>query len=182
VQHQAESTAFSSSMISRYPVRPRGSKPPAGTQNRGLGGGSSSLLTPDINLLRSRGRSASTSSRLQVDRTRPSSACSSAAVGDIGRARSPLGTFETSASQGQTGIGHGGSIRCSPELSDDSLEEPISAGVRRQRTYSDAGLGDPTVLTPSRAKRLKMYAKKVAEENNVPERGLFDFIDVSCFA
>lgn len=182
MQHQAESTAFSSSMISRYPVRPRGSKPLAGTQNRGLGGGSSSLLTPDINLLRSRGRSASTSGRLRVDRTRPSSACGSAAAGDIGRARSPLGTFETSASQGQTGIGHGGSIRRSPELSDDSLEEPISAGVCRQRTYSDAGLGDPTVLTPSRAKRLKTYAKKVAEENDVPERGLFDFIDVSRFA
>ncbi|KAG2134888.1 uncharacterized protein EDB93DRAFT_1254391 [Suillus bovinus] len=110
---------------------------------------------------------------------RPSSACGSAAAGDIGRARSPLGTFKTSASQGQTGIGHCGSIRRSPELSDDSLEEPISAGVRRQRTYSDAGLGDPTVLTPSRAKRLKTYAKKVAEENDVPERGLFDFIDTS---
>ncbi|KAG2134889.1 uncharacterized protein EDB93DRAFT_1254395 [Suillus bovinus] len=39
VQHQAESTAFSSSMISRYPVHPRGSKPLAGTQNRGLVGG-----------------------------------------------------------------------------------------------------------------------------------------------
>jgi hypothetical protein len=67
-------------------------------------------------------------------------------------------------------------------LSDDSLEEPISAGIRCQRTYFNAGLGDPTVLTPSRAKRLKTYAKKVAKENDVPERGLYDFIDVSYFA
>ncbi|OJA16731.1 hypothetical protein AZE42_12852 [Rhizopogon vesiculosus] len=65
----------------------------------------------------------------------------------------------------------------SPGSSDGSLEEPVSAGVHRQRTDSGAGLGDPTMLTPSRTKRLKMYARKVAEENDVPEQGLFDFVD-----
>ncbi|KAG2143512.1 uncharacterized protein EDB93DRAFT_1241410 [Suillus bovinus] len=68
-------------------------------------------------------------------------------------------------------------IHSSYRQSTDTHPANARAGVRRQRTYSDAGLGDPTVLTPSRAKRLKTYAKKVAEENDVPERGLFDFID-----
>ncbi|KAG2357835.1 hypothetical protein BDR07DRAFT_1379827 [Suillus spraguei] len=164
-------------MISCYPVHPRGSKLSASTQNRGLG--NSTLLTPDINSSRSRGRSISSSGRIQLQVggiKRPPSACSSAG-GDIGQARSLLGTVATSVSQSQTAVELGGSVQCSPGLSDSSLEESISAGVRHQRTYSGAGLGDPTMLTPSHTKRLKIYAKKVAEENDVPEQGLFNFID-----
>ncbi|OAX31578.1 hypothetical protein K503DRAFT_812023 [Rhizopogon vinicolor AM-OR11-026] len=82
----------------------------------------------------------------------------------------------------QTAVGLGGSmprsaIPHSTESSDGSLEEPVSAGVHHQRTDSNAGLGDPTMLTPSCTKQLKIYAKKVAEENDVLEQGLFDFVD-----
>lgn len=55
------------------------------------------------------------------------------------------------------------------------LNEPISAGVRWCR---DSRTSDPIKLTPQRTKHLKMYAKKLCEDNNVPTGEVMCFIDV----
>ncbi|KIK36596.1 hypothetical protein CY34DRAFT_16277 [Suillus luteus UH-Slu-Lm8-n1] len=58
----------------------------------------------------------------------------------------------------------------------DSLDEPISAGMRRRRS-SSADHSNPFLLTPRVSKRLKVYATRVAEETGVSEKPLHDFID-----
>ncbi|KAG1873406.1 hypothetical protein C8R48DRAFT_769841 [Suillus tomentosus] len=58
-----------------------------------------------------------------------------------------------------------------------SLDEPISAGIRRRRDSGPSNHGDPTKLTPQRMKRLKMHAKKACEENEVPQDEVMTFID-----
>lgn len=143
------------------------------------------MLTPDINLLWPRGRSISTSSGSQLGRTRAPSACGSQAMGNITRARSPLGMFSVdsmSLSHSLTAVGNSVTHSAVPRSpsSSDSINEPITAGIRRQRTDSAADQDDPTILTPSHTKRLKVYAKKVAEESDISEKDLYDFIDVSC--
>jgi hypothetical protein len=60
----------------------------------------------------------------------------------------------------------------------DSLDEPISAGMHRQRS-SSTDCNDPSMFTPGLTKRLKLYAMKVAEEKGVDKDHLVDFIDVS---
>jgi hypothetical protein len=59
-----------------------------------------------------------------------------------------------------------------------SLDEPISAGIRRRRDSGPSNHGDPTKLTPQHTKRLKMHAKKACEENEVPQDEVMTFIDV----
>lgn len=61
-----------------------------------------------------------------------------------------------------------------------SINEPITTGISCQRTDSAAGKDDATILAPPRTKQLKVYAKKVTEENDVSAKGLNDFINVSC--
>ncbi|KAG1733175.1 hypothetical protein EDD22DRAFT_960248 [Suillus occidentalis] len=58
-----------------------------------------------------------------------------------------------------------------------SLDEPISAGVRRRRDSGPSTHGVPTKLTPQRTKRLKMHAKKACEENDVLQEEVMTFID-----
>ncbi|KAG2112491.1 hypothetical protein BD769DRAFT_1391922 [Suillus cothurnatus] len=58
-----------------------------------------------------------------------------------------------------------------------SLDEPISAGIRRRRDSGPSNHGDPTKLTPQHTKRLKMHAKKACEENEVPQDEVMTFID-----
>ncbi|KAG2148961.1 hypothetical protein DEU56DRAFT_909254 [Suillus clintonianus] len=103
-------------------------------------------------------------------------------MGNIARARSPLGAFpvdSTSFSHSRTAVGDSVARSTVPysHSSDGSLDEAITAGIRRRRTDSAAGQDDPTILMPSRTKRLKLYVKKMAEENDVSEKSLFDFID-----
>jgi hypothetical protein len=64
-------------------------------------------------------------------------------------------------------------------MSDGSLDEPITAGVRHRWTDSSPVRGDPTVLTPVHTKRLKVYATRVAGDLGVSEEVLHEFIDVS---
>ncbi|KAG1871534.1 hypothetical protein F4604DRAFT_2014517 [Suillus subluteus] len=93
--------------------------------------------------------------------SRPPSVSRSA--GNISRAHLPLSHAITinHASPGQTDVP---SRRfASPN---DSLDEPISAGVRRQRS-SSTDCNDPSMFTPGLTKRLKLYAMKVAEEKGV---------------
>ncbi|KAG1733334.1 uncharacterized protein EDB91DRAFT_1251337 [Suillus paluster] len=103
------------------------------------------------------------------------------AMGNIACARSPLGTFpvdSTSLSHSLTTVGDNMAHSAVPHSpsSGDSINEPITTGIHRQRTYSAAGHDDPTILMPSRMKWLKIYAEKAAE-NDVSEKGLNDFID-----
>ncbi|KAI6021802.1 hypothetical protein BKA83DRAFT_4055361 [Pisolithus microcarpus] len=53
------------------------------------------------------------------------------------------------------------------------LDEPISAGVRRERDDDD----DSSQLDSHRVKRLKLYAKKIAEVNQISEKGLMEFVN-----
>ncbi|KAG2357554.1 hypothetical protein BDR07DRAFT_1490588 [Suillus spraguei] len=62
-------------------------------------------------------------------------------------------------------------------MSDESLDEPIIAGVCRHKADSSPSHGDPTVLTPVRTKRLKVYGLKVAEDLGIGEEELHEFID-----
>ncbi|KAG2121100.1 hypothetical protein DEU56DRAFT_760796 [Suillus clintonianus] len=64
-----------------------------------------------------------------------------------------------------------------PSSPTTSLDEPISAGIRRRRDSGPSNHGDPTKLTPQRTKRLKIYAKKACEENDVPHEEVMTFID-----
>ncbi|KAG1866337.1 hypothetical protein C8R48DRAFT_672095 [Suillus tomentosus] len=66
---------------------------------------------------------------------------------------------------------------CGPS-SDGSFDEPITAGVRRQRVDSGAGQGYPVALTPRSTKHLKVYANQVAEEVGVPVTSLHEFVDM----
>ncbi|KAG1797046.1 uncharacterized protein HD556DRAFT_1441211 [Suillus plorans] len=61
-----------------------------------------------------------------------------------------------------------------PSSPTSSLNEPISAGVRRRR---DSRTSDPIKLTPQCTKHLKMYAKKLCEDNDVPTGEVMCFID-----
>ncbi|KAG1719836.1 hypothetical protein EDB19DRAFT_1918500 [Suillus lakei] len=86
-------------------------------------------------------------------------------------------TRPTSASQSQVA---GGTIHTQGSLRShspaDSLDEPISAGMRRRRS-SSADHSNPFLLTPRVSKRLKVYTTRVAEETGVSEKPLHDFID-----
>lgn len=65
-----------------------------------------------------------------------------------------------------------------------SVDEPISAGVRRSRDVSADDPGnDPTCLSPRRIKRLKVHAKKLADDLQIPGKSLIEFIEMSlsCF-
>ncbi|KAI6017559.1 hypothetical protein BKA83DRAFT_10252 [Pisolithus microcarpus] len=53
------------------------------------------------------------------------------------------------------------------------LDEPISAGVRRERDDDD----DLSQLDSHRVKHLKLYAKKIAEVNQILEKGLMEFVN-----
>ncbi|KAG1750075.1 hypothetical protein EDB19DRAFT_1904327 [Suillus lakei] len=64
-----------------------------------------------------------------------------------------------------------------PSSPTSSLDEPISTAVRRRRNSGTSNHGDPTKLTPQRTKRLKTYAKKMCEDNDVPTRDVMCFID-----
>ncbi|KAG2087602.1 uncharacterized protein F5147DRAFT_781252 [Suillus discolor] len=101
---------------------------------------------------------------------------------NIAHARSPLGMFpvdSTSLSHSLTAVGDSithSAVPRSPSSS-DSINEPITAGIHHRRTDSAADQDDPTILMPSCTKQLKVYAKKVAEENDISEKDLYDFID-----
>lgn len=70
-----------------------------------------------------------------------------------------------------------GLVRATSEVS--SLDEPISAGICRQRDASfDAEESDPTMLSPQNAKRLKLYAKQLCNDLEIPEKSVLDFIEV----
>ncbi|KAG2089009.1 hypothetical protein BD769DRAFT_1680160 [Suillus cothurnatus] len=137
------------------------------------------LLTPDAARgPGNRSRSASIQSARSVSRP------PSVRTGNIGRARSPLGFTHSykprngTGSQSQTAVGASGPADSSQSaMSDASLDELITVGVRRRQTDSSPTRGDPTVLTPVRTKRLKVYATKVTEDLGVPEEELHDFID-----
>ncbi|KAG1761024.1 hypothetical protein EDD22DRAFT_954434 [Suillus occidentalis] len=58
-----------------------------------------------------------------------------------------------------------------------SLDEPLSARIRRRRDSGPSNHGDPTKLMPQRTKRLKMHAKKACEENDIPQDEIMTFID-----
>ncbi|KIJ05318.1 hypothetical protein PAXINDRAFT_21408 [Paxillus involutus ATCC 200175] len=66
-----------------------------------------------------------------------------------------------------------------PAASDvSSLDEPVSAGVRRPRdTSSDDPGNDLTCLSPRRIKRLKVHAKKLADDLQIPNKSLIEFIE-----
>ncbi|KAG2156929.1 uncharacterized protein EDB93DRAFT_1247117 [Suillus bovinus] len=64
-----------------------------------------------------------------------------------------------------------------PSSPTSSLDKPISAGIHRRRDSGPPNHGDPTKLTPQRAKHLKMHAKKACEENDVPEEDVMTFIN-----
>ncbi|KAG2062582.1 hypothetical protein BDR04DRAFT_1164971 [Suillus decipiens] len=64
-----------------------------------------------------------------------------------------------------------------PSSPTSSLDEPISTAVRRRRNSGTSNHGDPTKLTPQRTKRLKTYAKKMCQDNDVPARDVMCFID-----
>ncbi|KAG1764901.1 hypothetical protein EV702DRAFT_1204826 [Suillus placidus] len=165
-------------MISQYPVRAQTSQGKKLQPRNGL-------LAPGDALL-SRGRSLSVSSR----GSRPPSTCGSQLQGtNISRARSPLAAHpplgltnvQSESTLCQTEVAQIAamaplSIPCAPS-SDGSLDEPITAGVRRRRVDSGAGQGYPATLTPRSTKRLKVYANQVAEEVGVPATSLHEFVD-----
>jgi hypothetical protein len=99
----------------------------------------------------------------------------SRSAGNISHAHSPLSHAITinHASPDQTDVP---SHRfASPN---DSHDEPISAGVRHQRS-SSTDCNDPSIFMPGLTKQLKLYAMKVAEEKGIDKDHLIDFIDVS---
>ncbi|KAI5995505.1 hypothetical protein EDD15DRAFT_2365686 [Pisolithus albus] len=58
------------------------------------------------------------------------------------------------------------------------LEDSISAGIRRRRSDPpDDFDSDPTQLSPRRVKRLKIYAKDLCKELDIPEKNLLDFVE-----
>ncbi|KIO08833.1 hypothetical protein M404DRAFT_132885 [Pisolithus tinctorius Marx 270] len=58
-----------------------------------------------------------------------------------------------------------------------SIDGSVSAGVRRPRdTNSDDG-NDLTSLSPQRIKRLKVHAKKLADDLQIPDKSLLEFIE-----
>ncbi|KAG2336389.1 hypothetical protein BDR05DRAFT_1005925 [Suillus weaverae] len=67
----------------------------------------------------------------------------------------------------------------SPSSPTSSLDEPISTAVRRHRNDRTSHYGDPTKLTPQRTKRLKMHAKMLCEDNEVPTGEVMSFIDTN---
>ncbi|KAG1879857.1 hypothetical protein F4604DRAFT_1923064 [Suillus subluteus] len=163
-------------LLQHFPVRAQGA--PQTKQSHSTSG----LLTPDA----ARGpgsRSHSGSVQSARSGSRPPSV-TGLGTGSIGRARSPLGFTHTykpsngTGSQSQTAVGTSGPHDSSQSAtSDASLDELITAGVRRRRTDSSPTHGDPTVLTPIHTKRLKVYATKVTGDLGVSEEELHDFID-----
>ncbi|KAG2056571.1 hypothetical protein BDR06DRAFT_969950 [Suillus hirtellus] len=163
-------------MISQHPVHAQTSQAKK-LQSR------NSLLTPSDALL-SQGRSLSVSSRgsrppltsgSQLHSTSISRACSPLA------AHPPLGLTNIQSTPCQTEVAQIAAMAplsnpCAPS-SDGLFDEPITAGVRRQRVDSGAGQGYPVALTPRSTKRLKVYANQVAEEVGVPVTSLHEFID-----
>ncbi|KAG1753151.1 hypothetical protein EDB19DRAFT_1902800 [Suillus lakei] len=147
-------------MLQRFPVRSNSNSRSTGTSRSANG-----MLAPPTAV--PRGRSCSISST--QNNSRPPSVSRSA--GHISRAHSPLSHAITidHASPGQTDVP---SRRCASP--NDSLDEPISAGVRRQRS-SSTDCNDPSMFTPGLTKRLKLYAMKVAEERGVDKDHLVDF-------
>ncbi|KAG1831462.1 hypothetical protein DFJ58DRAFT_736621 [Suillus subalutaceus] len=153
-------------MISQHPVRAR--KQPQARQTTANG-----LLAPNDALL-ARGRSMSASSR----GSRPPLACGSQLRGtNISRAHSPLVShLPLSSTNAQITTTGSLSILRAPS-SNGSLDEPITAGVCRQRVDSGASHGYPVTLTPCSTKWLKVYANQVAEEVGVPNTSLHEFVD-----
>jgi len=113
--------------------------------------------------------------------SRAPSACGSLTSGNIQHARSPLGFFQSlpdnSATRGRSAVDD----VSRPPSPGNSVDEPISAGIRRQRTYSHTEDDGLTVLTPRCTKRLKVYANKLAADTGVPAKDLHAFIDVRCY-
>ncbi|KAG1741901.1 uncharacterized protein EDB91DRAFT_1247944 [Suillus paluster] len=62
-----------------------------------------------------------------------------------------------------------------PASPDESLDKPISTGMRRRRRSSSTDCNDPLMFTPGLTKQLKLYVMKVAEEKDVDEQHLMDF-------
>ncbi|KAG2142876.1 uncharacterized protein EDB93DRAFT_1252138 [Suillus bovinus] len=138
-------------LLQLFPVRTQGAPQTKGSTSLGL-------LTPDAARgLRGRNRSASIQS-----------ACSgsqppAARAGSIGHACSPLGLAHTSrspsngtGSQSQTAVSASRPHNnLQSAMSDESLDEPIIAGVHRRQADSSPSRGDPTVLTPVRTKRIE---------------------------
>lgn len=167
-------------LLQRFPVRTQGA--PQTKQSRSTSG----LLTPDA-ARGPGGRSRSASIQNARSGSRPPSV-NGLGTGSIGRARSPLGFVHTprppsngTGSQSQTGVSASrrDDDNLQSAMSDGSLDEPITAGVRRRRTDSSPVRGDPTVLTPVRTKRLKVHATRVAGDLGISEEELHEFIDVS---
>jgi hypothetical protein len=152
------------------------------SQPRGPGS-TSRLLSPAIaGGPRGRSLSASFQRPSGSGTPRPSGSRNSS----IRRERSPLGTTPSV----QPGSGHSASHTVVDGLSgsgrvvlqtpsEASLDEHITIGVRRRRTDSDDGFDMTQSLSPSQAKKLKMYANQVAEETGCPQEVLHKFIDVS---
>lgn len=145
--------------LQRYPVR-------TGPRSMGTPGSRSAngLLAPPAVVSRGRSHSASATRTPSVSR-------------NISRARSPLSQTVNQASDlgDRTQAVASGPRSASP---DDSLDEPISAGVRRRRSPSTDGSAS-LAFSPALTKRLKLYAMKVAAEKGVPEEQLFEFVDAS---
>ncbi|KAI6137705.1 hypothetical protein BKA82DRAFT_35783 [Pisolithus tinctorius] len=62
-----------------------------------------------------------------------------------------------------------------PHPPSDSLEDPISLGIRRHQ--DDDVENSSTQLTPQRIKHLKTYAKKLCKDLSIEEKAVFNFID-----
>ncbi|KAG2089050.1 uncharacterized protein F5147DRAFT_780785 [Suillus discolor] len=160
-------------LLQRFPVCTQGAPQTKGPTSLGL-------LMPDAARgLRGRNHSAS------IQSARSGSQPPSARAGSIGHARSPLGLAHTSrspsnctGSQSQTAVSASRPHdNLQSAMSDESLDEPIIAGVCRHRADSSPSHGDPTVLTPVHTKRLKVYALKVAGDLGISEEELHEFID-----
>ncbi|KAG1876749.1 hypothetical protein C8R48DRAFT_768338 [Suillus tomentosus] len=174
-------TPCSTMLLQRFPVRSGSSNNKTGSSQPRGPGSTSRLLSPAIaGGPRGRSLSASFQRPSGSGTPRPSGSRNSS----IRRERSPLGTIPSV----QPGSGHSASHTVVDGLSgsgrvvlqtpsEASLDEHITIGVRRRRTDSDDGFDMTQSLSPSQAKKLKMYANQVAEETGCPQEVLHKFID-----
>lgn len=142
-------------------------------------GSTSGLLTPAA---AGGARSRSLSTSIQQPRSHSGSRDPLTGTGNtIQRARFPLGITQpgsnNSASYTTVDRPSGSIVLQTP--SEGSLNEPIMAGVHRQRADSDDGYDVTQSLSPSQTKKLKLYVDHVAEKTGCPWEVLHEFIDVS---